>query len=182
MHTNKPEVILVTGSLTNEKVLCLSKQSDRAITRLQNQETPAELIFVIDSFGGIFSPALESLIAKIRTAKTSTVAKIYQAHSAAAMLALACARREITDNGNFGLHNGRMEISTADVKIDDSGQGVLSPPVHENLQSMRRLNQELMEANHLKLTGPMSDCLSATGVLLLNAKDCVEVGIAERIV
>lgn len=174
---NLPEVIMVAGSLTKDKTVQLSLQVDAAISRLQQQTDPSELILVFDSSGGSYWPTFETLINKIRKASVPTAAKIYRAASAAAMLALATTRREITESGSFALHDGQIEVAASDIF-----EGRLVTPVLKSLLRMSDLNRDLMLANKLELTDAMSDRLSATGLLELNPEECMKLGIVSRIV
>ena len=170
------EVVLILGQLTDDKTADISSQVDRALGRLESVENP-ELILVINSGGGYFSEAFDRLIEKIRSTSVPTIAKIYHASSAASMIALAAKCREIDKNGAFGFHNGNVEITGSDLLPD----GSLTKRSRASLERMIKLNQELLEQASVELPPDMKVQLAASGRLVLNAQQCIDLGVVSRI-
>lgn len=157
--------LLISGLLTEELL-------DRVLWELRDlvaESRTQDIVFLIDSPGGS-SAAVVSFLEMVKQNKTlhSIVeranVKIYEAHSAAALLAFSLgSRRELYRNSKVGFHLGAARIQLGNPDHVDL-EGRVSPEIMENWQKYQsmvvdvfkrlelirdpRLNAELFAGGH----------------------------------
>lgn len=133
---------------------------------------------VIKSDGGKMDASLEfvSWLAEMKK-RVKVMAKIYQASSGAALIALATHERRISQNGGFNLHIGAITVESND--IDQTGK------VAERLRSLLRASSErlfgLLNESAPRFPIRKLTTLHARGQLELTPAECVEYGICAEI-
>lgn len=164
-------LVLLCGPITDELL-------DRAWSEIEyyTRSTP-DIVLVINSQGGNGMKALE-FIDKISSAGINISAKIYQAASAAALIALSAKNREIVANGLFVIHLGSVEVESCD--IDENGQ----VPKNYKDAADKLKSETLMLAKRAGLPMPSHylDKLLAHNRLTLTAEECLKLGLVERVI
>src|SRR3989338_5291353 len=167
--------ILLKEYLTRERLA----NAGREIEQYENHRGSGseEMCLVIDSMGCNAVAAME-FAERIGSGRTRFGAKIYRADSAAALIALAAARREIVAQGILTLNLGSAEIPS---------NMLLTPekvPAHiiEEAKRFREKVFALLTKAGFPDSGPLMEKLLVQNELTLGATDCLELGIVERVI
>ena len=167
--------ILLKKYLTQERLVNAVREIEQ-YEDLRGEE-PAEICLVIDSPGGCAAGAID--FAKImESGRTRFTAKIYRADSAAALIALAAARREIVADGIFTLNLGSAEIPSNVLLTPEK----VPPHIIEEAKRFRKMVFASLTKVGFPDSGPWMEKLLVQNELTLGAIDCLKLGIAERII
>lgn len=153
------------------------------LLEVTEQREPCPIWLLFDSEGGCVKACfgiLEDLQA-LQAQGYQFGARIETAHSAAAILALACDWREISSAGSFCLHPyGSFYLEGLDVSEDLQLSGRYAYTIALARQAANRLF-ELMDRAGVRLTPQMNQRLTVTNKIRLNAQECLAVGAVHRI-
>ena len=166
-------VVLFSGPLTN-------KSLEYAWAEIKEYQArgETEVGLIIRSDGGSGSKALD-FADKLRELGVQTWAKIYRAESAAAIIAMAADRREMTKDAVFGVHLGAI----AHVETSDLGErGEIPTRLFLEAKRVREGTLALLAKVGLKAPSAVTDILLARNRLTLTAEECLKLGIVERII
>ncbi|OHA20474.1 MAG: hypothetical protein A2836_02785 [Candidatus Taylorbacteria bacterium RIFCSPHIGHO2_01_FULL_45_63] len=171
-------VVLVHGFLTAKRLENIWREIKRYRDLDQIAGSPdTEIGLVIASEGGRAKKTIE-LIEKIKRDNIYLTAKIYQAESAAALLALAATEREIVQHGVFSIHLGAVTIESCDL----AGRGKIPRARLSELKTVRQTAFDLLKLSGFPERGPFMDSLIARNRLALNPEECLELGLVQRII
>jgi ATP-dependent protease ClpP protease subunit len=166
------EPVLIEGSLTRSSLGVARQEIERCVSRGQS------VTLVIKSDGGKMDASVEfaSWLAEMKN-QIRIMAKIYQASSGAALIALAARERRISQAGSFNLHIGALTIESSD--IDESGK------VAERLLRLLRSSSDklfsLLKGSAPRFPIRKFTTLHAKGKLELTPAECIEYGICSEV-
>ena len=169
-------IILLEGKLTPLKYQQFSKELKCVPKETQTEE----IALVISSGGGDISHGLSAIL-ELEKLRLPLRAKIYRAGSIAALAALIAPKREMVAHGEFWIHLGNTrEIESCDISPD----GKIPEKIVKVLQNYRAKTFEYLAKASPKLRNDdaLWSKLMATNHLRLNAVQCLEYGIIEKIV
>lgn len=171
--------VLVSGDLDDERLYRILGE----LAGLAMAATPdPELVLVIESNGGSclsLRSFLECVNADDRTRKALARGgvKIYNAQSAAAVIALSFGRhREMVAGSQIGLHLPLLPVDLIDVDKDNRLVGI----PFENCRKTVEVVEEVMERFGLDEPKPQSE-IHESGWLRLPALECLKRGVVHRI-
>ncbi len=168
-------VIMLLGDLTKTSLENVWREVERYNELTKNTD---EITLVLASGGGNAIKTLEFL-ARIEKTRFRFSAKIYQAESAAALIALTAKKREIVRGGIFKISLGWVEIETCDI-LDPEGQ--VPRRILLQAKQLRKKTFELLRSCGFPENGTLMQQLITRNHLALTADECLKLGIVERII
>ena len=167
-----PAVIRVEGYLDKKNFQTIAQEF--LVAQGQNQP----VILVVNSEGGDFTDDVLTFLDEIANYPHQIMAKIYEASSTAAMIALSVKYREIHHGGFIEIHDGRIRISAR--KID--AQGNISAEHLRLLRKTTEINDKLLAACSPGITSQMMSYYQGKGDVKITASICLASGLVHKIV
>lgn len=174
--------VLISGLLTQE----LLGRVQWELRELSVRSPDQDVVLIINSPGGALFPILAFLNTVMqeeglhRVVERASV-KIYEAHSAAALLAfsLGC-RHELARDAKVGFHLGKIWVQVGDPSQLDS-IGRVSSEIMEGWRQYQLMVSRLMERLGLDRDPKLQAEFWASGRVELTAADCLRRGIVSRL-
>lgn len=175
--------ILISGLITDKRLRCVLQELRDIAARASADD---RVVLLFDSPGGDICAVVNFLQAIERDAGLRSLAqqaeiKIYEAHSAAALLAFSLgSRREIAAKAKAAFHLGQITVQVGDPTQLEPG-GLVSVPVLAPWLKYRSMVAELTKRLGLASDSKLDTELWATGRLELTAEECLKRGLVQRI-
>ena len=164
-------VVLLSGRLTRKRIDGVKRE---IAAYRKTHDSP--IVLVIASDGGVVGATLE-FIEWLENTQTRFTAKIYQAESAAALIAMAAEERQMVQKGILSVHLGSITVETSDVP-----DGRICGKVLADAKKLRARTFALMKKSGFPEQGKIIDKLLAQNRLTLSAEECQELGIVSEVV
>jgi ATP-dependent protease ClpP protease subunit len=166
------KIILLDGELTSRRLRQFYEEFAR-LSRLGDAKEP--ITIVIRSTGGNLQETLR-VIDAIEKSTITVIAKVYQAESSAALIALSCSERIMAKDGTLVINIPATWVSIANI---DHG-GKVAPGVHKTLRQGTAKITTLLK-KFPALPARVEQTLYSAEELPLSAKECRTFGIANAI-
>ena len=152
----------------------------KAVLEIQNCDPLAQIILVIDSGGGDTAPAfrfVEWMMKFKKERQLTVVAKVYNAGSAAAGIALAADEREMDRDGIFEIHIGSITIESNEIFEGNRIARRLVEPVRK----WQDMLHERLAVVSPGIPAHLTTKLHATNRLRLSPDECLKYGIVQKL-
>jgi hypothetical protein len=141
------------------------------------RDGPLALTLVLNSQGGE-TEAARKLIERIGKSDCILSAKVYRAESAAAFISLSASKCEIVQDGVFRIDLGGRYIDSNMMLTPEK----ISEPIIEEARVWRAAVFEILEKRGFPKTGELVTRLLAHNELSLTPKQCLELGLVQKII
>lgn len=167
--------ILLDGYLTAKRLSDALREIERYFK--EPRGGPLMLTLVLNSQGGE-TAATRELVTHLAESDCALSAKIYRAESAAAFIALSAETREMVQNGIFRIDLGGQYIASNMLITPERA----SDQIVAEAREWRAAVFALLKKRGFPNDGELMTRLLAHNELSLTPKECLEIGLVQRII